>query len=165
MQNNYYLLLFFSFCAISPLVIAYILQYGFNLSPCKLCMYERMPFFIISVIPLIFLSKWLHPYIHSGLIAIAVLLAIDLGISFYHIGVENHWFKPALCKLFQINTKKTGELTEELKDFFLGDEATLSECDRVQFKFLGLSLTVWNFIYCLGLFCVALFFLLYKIPK
>lgn len=155
-QNNFYILLLFATCTGLALCIAYIAQYFFHIIPCKLCMYSRIPFLLITFTPIIFLIPGLNKYHHYGLIFILICLIASVGLSFYHLGVESHWFKPALCKLnFQEHNYHS-----YMYDFLLGDEQSLSQCDIVKFKLFGIfSFAALNLIYSVGLFLLANYFL------
>src|SRR5688572_13017133 len=75
------------------LSVALVGQYGFDLHPCHLCMYQRYPYAAIMALGVaayfIRNLKWL-----KLLAWLCVLLfAVDAGVAFYHSGVELGWFE------------------------------------------------------------------------
>ena len=82
-----------------PLLIAYVLEYGFGMEPCNLCIYQRIPFFIILFLALfpIFFLKSLK--IKNYIIYLVLLLILgNMILASYHVGVELHIFElPASC--------------------------------------------------------------------
>jgi len=137
-KDNFRLLILFSIMAIMPLSTVYILQYFFGVEPCKLCIYQRIPLFIIAVSPLFFLLKKEKSI--YGLIVVMLCIAANVALSFFHLGIENKWFENKLC---------TGAPKEGgFENLFMSLETMFHKCDEVKFRFLGLSLAGWNLIYC-----------------
>jgi disulfide bond formation protein DsbB len=137
--------------AFMPLSAALISQYFFNLHPCELCIYQRIPFFIVMAVSFISLIKPRS----SKVLIIGTVIAIhayllNSGIAFYHVGVEKHWWVHGDC---------TGQFDmtsiEALKQSIFSKPVT--RCDEVQFEFLSLSMAGWNFFYSLVL---AIFFVI-----
>lgn len=134
-------------------------QYGFDLHPCHLCMYQRYPY--AAVIALGAVAFFLHkPKLLLGVAWLAIaLFALDGGIATYHAGVELGWFPgPSGC-----TNSATGEQTlEEMRRAIM--EAPLVTCDQAMIQVLGLSMAAWNAI---AAFAVTLgsMFLLIKIKN
>lgn len=144
--KNLLVLLFFS--AILALSLAYISQYIFGLQPCILCLHQRKPFFAIIIFCFaaftFFKSEKSQKII---LIFCAILLLINIGISAYHVGVEQKIFPgPNSCSSLDLNEIKN---LEELKNTLLKTKPV--RCDEPQFFFLKLSMAAWDLIYCLTL--------------
>lgn len=131
------LLVIFSGAALS---FAYISQYGFDMQPCILCLYQRVPFFIVLGLGLI---AWFKPgKFQQALVAISgITLLIGAAIAFYHVGVEQHWwvFEHG-CGAQSIGDNSVETLRQQL----LGSAPV--PCDKPQFVFLGLSMAGWNVI-------------------
>lgn len=159
-KDNIYILIFFATMSILPLVIAYIMQYAYGIEPCKLCLYERIAFFSTAIISIAFLMPVIKHYSIVALGLISVTLAVNVALSFYHIGVENNWFHTSLCSIDQDLSSHTS-----LEKFFLGDQTTIGECSEVKFRFLKISLAGWNLVYCLILFIMANYFLIKNFAK
>ena len=118
------------------------MQYGLDLHPCKLCLYQRGPWAVILVLGLA--SIWLRRYprgliVCGGLVTLA--LAVGAVIAGYHHGVEQHWWKAAVeCS--------TGlPAAHDLASF---KAALLNRpvvaCDKVPWSFAGISMAGYNFI-------------------
>ncbi len=129
------------------LVIAFILQHGFGLAPCSLCLWQRLPYGIAAVIALLALA-W-KPYRHQTVLLLALCAAAYIGgagLAFYHSGVELHWWKGTDgCESQILQSTSIDELREALL------KAAEPRCDVIQGTFLGLSLTNWNVLAFLGL--------------
>lgn len=139
-------LLFFLFSlSVLALVSAYISQFVFNYQPCILCLYQRIPFFIISILTISALlfakqKKWQNATIFSCI----ALLFINSIIAFYHVGVEQKLFK-GLGGCSAENLNEIDNL-ENLRAAIMMQN--LVRCDEPQFVFLSLSMAGWNLIYC-----------------
>ena len=139
------LLIFLLSLSTLALISAYISQFAFNYQPCILCLYQRVPFFIISILAVSTLlfakqKKWQNAIIFSCI----ALLFINSVIAFYHVGVEKKFFKgfsgcsaANLDKIDNLENLKTAIMTQNLV-----------RCDEPQFVFLSLSMAAWNLIYC-----------------
>jgi disulfide bond formation protein DsbB len=150
-KDNFGLLILFALMSIFPLITVYIMEYGFDIQPCKLCIYQRIPFFIIAFLPLIFVffkDKSIY-----GLFLVLFSILLNVALSFMHLGIENKWFENKLC---------TGSITDHrnFESFFLSDNYYFHKCDEVKFRFLNISLTGWNFIYCICFFITVQYFII-----
>jgi disulfide bond formation protein DsbB len=156
-HNSFYTIILFAFLAGASLGIAYIAQYFFKIMPCRLCMYSRIPFLIMLFLPLVFLIPPLKTKAFYGLLLIAIIILVNITISFYHIGVENHWFKPSLCKLHK---EEHSKYSNQLYDFLLGDETSLSSCENPTFKLFGIfTFATLTFVFSIFLFILINFFI------
>ncbi len=148
------ILLFLLFISISSLSLAYISEYFFGLKPCILCLYQRIPFFVIIFISSIALFLFKKTNLQKIAITLCILsLFINASIAFYHVGVEQ--------KIFQMTEKCSDDLSktqslEELKAAL--KNAKLAKCDEPQFYFLGLTFAAWNMVFCFFLAIALAFF-------
>ncbi len=122
------------------LVTAFIIEYVFDYQACKLCLYERIPYFISFLLIIkIFLS---NTYEKITLLTISIVFIISSALAFYHFGIEQGFFKETLActteNLSETLTKE--ELMEKLK------QNTIS-CKDVSFKLFGFSLAAINTIF------------------
>lgn len=143
-KNPSFLFAFFALVSLGALMVAYIGEYNFGFKPCILCLYERFPYMASFVIALG--GYYAYPTgrkLTSFLLALTFL--IGAGISFYHIGVERHFFElSAACgNLTGLDAKTVEDLQKALT------EAPVVRCDEVPFRVLGLSLTECNFLFSL----------------
>lgn len=151
--KNYLFLVFFA--SLFALISAYISQYIFGFEPCILCYHQRKSFFIIIIISLFFLLiKKLKKYQKIGVILCALVFLINAGIAFYHSGVELKIFAgPDSCSSSNFDNIDN---IEQLRIAMLATKAI--RCDEPQFYFLNLTMANWNFIYCIFLLIVLIFY-------
>jgi disulfide bond formation protein DsbB len=133
------------------LITAYISEYVFDYQPCILCLHQRKPFWVIYIISsLLFFVKQKNFLKILSTICILSFL-VNIGISFYHSGVELHWFDgPKNCSANNLNDI---ENIDELTTKILATKAV--RCDIPQFYFLSLTMTNWNLIYNIFLFFIT----------
>jgi len=128
-----------SFIALSG---AYISQYFFGLKPCPLCIYQRIPFFIIIAFGI---AALIFPKLQKIiLICCAIALLSNCLIAFYHVGVEQKIFK-GLQGCINEDLNKIDDI-DALTNEILNSSAI--RCDKPQFIFLKISMAGWNLIYC-----------------
>jgi disulfide bond formation protein DsbB len=149
LTDNKFLAKLLLILSITPIAGALLSQYGFGLKPCDLCIWQRIPYFVIIFFALISVIK---PNLKLFLISTVIIIhafLIDAGIAFYHVGVEKHWWIHGDCA----STLDMSSM-EALRKSILSTPAV--RCDEVQFEFLGLSMAGWNFIYALsaGIFSI-----------
>ena len=126
---------------------AYVMQYGFGLEPCELCLYQRYPYMAAVAVLAIGLALG-RP---RPALALALLLYLtDAGIALFHTGVEAGIF--ALPEGCAAAGGPAGDLAE-LKARLLATEPP--RCDRPAAVFLGLSIAAWNALLALGLAALA----------
>ena len=151
-KNNFVLIVIFLLLIIS-IISAFVIEYGLGHKPCKLCLYQRYPYYIsILLLTSIFLLKK-NIKIHYLILSVVSLLGSI--IAFYHFGIEQGFFnEAAVCetKTFSQTLSKE-DLLRELK------QNTIS-CKEVTFRFLGLSLASINTIFSLVLSYI--FLLMFK---
>jgi len=132
------------------LTMAFTAQYGFDLEPCILCLYQRVPFAV--AIGLGAIGMW-RPEWLAGVFALAVLtFATGATIAFYHVGVEQHWWVSA-C---------TGDVADRVSgsDLLASLQAKQPKsCDTVDWTFLGISMATWNVVFSGGLAVVSAYVL------
>ena len=141
----FYILIFISAVIIS----AYIIEYNFGYKPCKLCIYERIPYIVsILLIIKIFFSKI---YEKETLLILSIIFALSFVLAFYHFGIEQGFFEETLaCTASNFSETLTKEeLLEQLK-------LNTISCKDVNLKILGLSLASINSIFSL---CLSVIFL------
>jgi len=118
---------------------AYISQYGFGLSPCEMCWWQRYPHFAAVVLALAAFVLPPRPLLWLAALAIAASGAIGA----FHAGVEYGWWKGV--------TACTADL------FHAGGDpleaiwaAPVVRCDVAPWSLLGVSLAGWNFLFSIA---------------
>jgi len=131
-KKFYLFILFYSLFAIFfVLYVEYILQY----KPCKLCLYQRVPYIIA-----IFISFVGYNYFKNNkiLILIVIIFSISALISGYHFGIENNIFEEfSGCTTKSLEITDKSELLKSLND-------NISNCKDVNYKLFGISLAGIN---------------------
>lgn len=124
--------------------------------PCKLCLEERIPYYIgVPVALVTALAAWLRwppVIVKAGLVIIGLLMAFNLYMAIYHSGVEWGWWAgPADCSTSSTSGIVTdaGGLLDSLQNL------KPPACDQAAGRFLGLSFAGWNAVACLILAVAA----------
>ena len=141
---------FFLVSSVVALCIAYMAQYVFGFIPCKLCLFERIPYFVALVPAFVVICNG------SRLSFFVVIASYAVGVllSVYHAGLEYGWFSDFFKCAGDLSA---GTSFSDIKASLLKGESVVS-CKVPSFVFLGLSLSGWNAVYsllciALGLFC------------
>ena len=135
---NKYLIFILSFIFIA-LVSVYFIQYSLGYQPCKLCIYERIPYFIsIFLLTVILLNP---KYQKITLLILFIVFLCGVFLSFYHFGIEQGFFiESFFCESKSLSKSLSKEqLLEQLKQ-------TNVSCKDVSFTILGLSLATINMV-------------------
>ena len=126
------------------LLSAFIIEHQLGHEPCKLCLYERIPYFlsILLIVKIFFIKK----YEKATLLILFLVFMSGTALAFYHLGIEQGFFSESLaCE--NINLSET--LSKEQLLEKLGKNNI--SCKNVNFKIFGLSLTTINAILSLVL--------------
>ena len=126
------------------LVSAFIIEHQLGHEPCKLCLYERIPYFLsmLLIIKILFIKK----YERITLLILFLVFISSAALAFYHFGIEEGFFSESLaCTTGDLSkTLSKEELLEQLKQNSIS-------CKDVSFRILGLSLAAINTIFSLVL--------------
>ncbi len=143
-KNNNIFLIFILFIVSAVLISAFIIQYGLGYSPCKLCLYERIPY-ILSIF-LILKTLFFKKYRKITLFILSLVFIASAALAFYHFGIEQGFFSELnICGANSFsNTLTKTEILEQLN-------RTAVSCKNVDFSILGLSLASINSILSLVL--------------
>ena len=124
------------------IISALIIQYWLGHDPCKLCLYERIPYFLsmLLLIKIIFIKK----YERIILLILFLVFMSSTTLAFYHFGIEQGFFSESLaCTTGDLSkTLSKEELLEQLKQNRIS-------CKDVSFRILGFSLAAINTIFSL----------------
>ena len=140
-NNSNFLNLIFLFSSILVLLIVYYLEFFQSVTPCKLCIYQRLPYFIIILLAASFLLIKNQNLKKITFIFYIFIFASSLTMSVHHFGVENSfWNALTNCE----SDSKTLSNSNDLKEYLLNKDYV--SCSDVSFKFLGISLAGHNVI-------------------
>jgi len=138
-QSNNVLLIFILAIISLTIISALIIQYWLGHEPCKLCIYERIPYFlsILLLIKILLFKK----YEKITLFILFLIFIASAVLAFYHFGIEQGFFSESfVCKAGDLSeTLSKEQLLEQLNKYNIS-------CKEVSFRVLGLSLATINTI-------------------
>ena len=131
--KNYFLLIF---CiSIFSLLSAIYIEFVLDEKPCKLCIYQRVPYIIAIFICFLGFAAQKKT---SWLFFLSIIFIASSFLSGYHVGIENNIFTEySGCSNASIDLIDKTEIIKSLK-------ATLPSCKEVNFRLFGLSLATIN---------------------
>ena len=137
--NNIFLIVILAIISLTT-ISALIIQYWLGHEPCKLCLYERIPYFLsmLLIIKIIFIKK----YEKITLLILFLVFMSSTALAFYHFGIEQGFFsESSACMAGDLSkTLSKEELLQQLKQNSIS-------CKDVSFRILGLSLAAINTIF------------------
>ena len=143
--KKFYIIIFV-FSLLSLLIALYI-EFYLGYSPCKLCIYQRIPYLIAIFVTLLGINYY------KNLIWLYFLLItffLSFLLSGYHFGIEQEIFKEfSGCTGNSINIIDKNELLKLLN-------SEVNTCKNVDFKIFGLSLATINFLLSFIIFILIL---------
>ena len=149
-KDFYLFILFYSLLAI---FFALYIEYFLGYKPCKLCLYQRLPY-----IAAIFISFIGYNFfkVNKVLILIIIIFLVSVLISGYHYGIENSIFEEfSGCSSNSLEIIDKTELLKSLNE-------NVVSCKDVNFKLLGISLAGINLLFSLLIVIYSLRILLYE---
>ena len=149
--NNILLIIILSIISLTT-ISTLLIQYWLGHEPCKLCLYERIPYFlsILLLVKILFIKR----YEKITLLILSVIFISSAILAFYHFGIEQGFFSESTAcateDLSKVLTKE--EILEQIKQNSIS-------CKKVSFRILGLSLAASNTIFSvfLGVIFIKLF--------
>ncbi len=134
--------------SVGALAFAFAAQYGFGLEPCILCIYQRVPFVINIFFGLLAFFLVSRNNMRLWLLRLSGLVFfVGACISFYHVGVEQHWWQSAVsCGGKPITSAITpDQLFNSLQ------QTQPKACDNIDWNLYGISMASYNVALSLGL--------------
>ena len=131
---------------LSLLIVLYI-EFFLGYQPCKLCIYQRIPYLIAIFLTFLGISYsknliWLY--------ALLLIFFSSFLLSGYHFGIEQEIFKEfSGCTGSSINIIDKNELLKLLN-------SEINSCKNVDFRIFGLSLATINFLLSFLIFILIL---------
>ncbi len=136
--------------AVVALSSAWISQYGFDLFPCELCLYQRLPYFGIVALSLLALMPVVDSQTRRHCVLIgALLFATTAGVAAYHVGVEQGWWQSS-CAPTGAQSFSTTDILSALQ------QPGTPACDDVPFELFGVSMAGYNLMFASLCACAAL---------
>ena len=126
------------------LISAFVIEYGLDHQPCKLCLYERIPYFLSFLLIIkIFLTKG---YEKITLLILSLIFIISSILAFYHFGIEQGFLKESIpCSTENLSEALTKE--EVLTQL----NQNIVSCKNVSFTIFGFSLAAINTFFSITL--------------
>lgn len=124
--------------SVGSLLFALTMQFGFNIQPCELCLWQRVPFVVVAA--LAFLALIARPLAPVLLQLAALALLANAGLALFHSGVERHWW--------EWHSACTGGLLDhagsidELRHTLL--DKPVVRCDEISWSIFGLTMANLN---------------------
>ena len=131
--------------SIFSILFAFYLQYVLGHAPCKLCIYQRIPYYLIIGIGIIYLL--LKKYLRFSIVLITILLVSELLISGYHTLDTFGFIEYTGCESASLPSD-----ISTLKEALLADSLVVT-CSNANIKYFGLPFSLYNTLF-------SLFFLL-----
>jgi disulfide bond formation protein DsbB len=134
-------------------------EHVFGLKPCILCIYQRIPYVITIFTGLTAFVLYKKKKVSASSIMIlisSILFLIEGIIAFYHVGVEQHWWK----SIFERCTSSFAGSVEEILAQIQASSAV--PCDEIPWSMFGISMAGYNTLMASGLTvaCVISFMLI-----
>ena len=149
-KSLYLLILVYSIFAI---LYALYIEYYLNYQPCKLCLYQRVPFILVIFISLVGFN---FPTKDEILILLITIFALGMIISGYHFGIENSIFEEfKVCSNNSLNITDKANLLKSLNQ-------TLPSCKDISHTLFGISLAGLNFLSTLFILIFSVRTLIYE---
>ena len=132
-NKNFYLAI--ALFSIFTLLSAVYVEYVLGAKPCKLCIYQRIPY-IVAIFLCFFGYSNLKKNVWIYLVSLTFL--ISFLISGYHTGIENNIFDEfSGCTSNNLNITNKDDLLQSLSE-------STPNCKDVTFRIFGLSLATIN---------------------
>ena len=127
------------FFSIVSILFAFYLQYILGHAPCKLCIYQRVPYYLIIAIGVI--NLLFNKYLKFSLFLISLLLLCELFISGYHTLSTFGIIEYTGCESATLPTD-----INQLKEALLNDKLVVT-CSNANLKFFGIPLSFYNTLF------------------
>ena len=128
---------FVLFICIISLISAVYIEYIMEQRPCKLCIYQRLPY-LFAIFICFFGYNFSKNFLWIYLLIITFFISTIL--SGYHVGIENNIFSEfSGCTSNSLNITDKSKILESLSNNMPG-------CKEVNFRVFGLSLATINFM-------------------
>jgi disulfide bond formation protein DsbB len=141
---------------LGALAAALVGQYFFDMAPCILCYYQRVPYGLVAALAAGMLFLCRNPKLDRLLLGLcALLFLIGAGTAFFHSGVERLWWggTPG-CGVQPLDKPASQISIEEMRQRLL--ETPVVRCDVIDWTLFGLTLANLNIFAFLGLSAFSL---------
>ena len=137
------------FFSIISTLFAFYLQYVLGHAPCKLCIYQRVPYYLIIAIGLI--NLLFDKYLKFSLLLISILLLSELLISGYHTLSTFGFIDYTGCE-----SATSPSDINQLKEALLSDSLVVT-CSNANLKFFSIPLSFYNTLFSAFFLLIIIF--------
>tara|TARA_B100001109_G_C18759311_1_gene425283 strand:+ start:227 stop:697 length:471 start_codon:yes stop_codon:yes gene_type:complete len=137
------------FFSIISTLFAFYLQYVLGHAPCKLCIYQRVPYYLIIAIGLI--NLLFDKYLKFSLLLISILLLSELLISGYHTLSTFGFIDYTGCESATLPSD-----INQLKEALLSDSLVVT-CSNANLKFFSIPLSFYNTLFSAFFLLIIIF--------
>ena len=145
-KNIFFLAVLFSIFAI---LSAFFMQYVLGHAPCKLCTYQRIPYYIIILVGLI--ALFFPKIIKITSFLLIFLLLAEFLISNYHTLSTYEVISYSGCQSAEIPNDII-----QLKEALMSDTLIVN-CSNANLKYFGIPLSIYNSFFSLMFLIVIVF--------
>jgi disulfide bond formation protein DsbB len=133
------------------LLTAIIIGQLMNAPPCELCIYQRIPYFIIIILVLINFNRNFNLILNIKTICFisSLLFLSSSTIAIYHVGVEKGFFQTS-CAPNQPQSFSLEEIQKAIHS------PITPSCNNIPIELFGISMAGYNFIASLFCACILL---------
>tara|TARA_B100000965_G_scaffold18576_1_gene13946 strand:- start:1192 stop:1662 length:471 start_codon:yes stop_codon:yes gene_type:complete len=139
--------------SIFAIAFALFLEFFLGQEPCKLCIYQRIPYYLIILLGLFnYFSKKYFRYVY---LIVVILIIFELLSSGYHTLVSYEIINFSGCESAQLPSDIT-----QLKDALMNDKLIIN-CSNANLKYFGIPLSIYNFLFS-SIFLIIIILNAYK---
>ena len=149
-KNIFFFAVLFSIFAI---LSAFFMQYVLGHAPCKLCTYQRIPYYIIILVGLI--TLFFPKIIKLTSFLLIFLLLAEFLVSNYHTLSTYEVISYSGCQSAEIPND-----INQLKEALMSDTLIVN-CSNANLKYFGIPLSIYNSFFSL-MFLIVIVFNAYK---
>ena len=133
--------------------MAYVSQFGFDLLPCTLCYYQRLPYAAVFGIGLVAMMTRTDGRRRRILVALmGLFFLLNAGVASFHVGVEQHWWTfESECSAAGTESLSAVDLMEAVK------KPAVVRCDEPQWALFGITMAGYNAAASMGLALLVAF--------
>lgn len=137
--------------SLGAIASALIAEHLFDLEPCVLCLYQRIPYAVTGVLAALAIFLSARGYSPKGLIiACGFVFLAGSALAFFHVGVQQHWWgSVTVCGGELASGADVTDLAAQL------DSAPRKPCDEVDWRLFGLSMAGYNTLLSLAMSLAA----------
>jgi disulfide bond formation protein DsbB len=141
--------------ASATIATAWFFQLALGYIPCKLCLQQRIPYYVgipLAIIALVALARGAPAKLAQlALLGLALIFITGAVLGAYHAGVEwGLWLGPADCGGFIASgPAKVGDLMSAI------ESSKVVSCTHASWRLFGLSMAGWNAVVSLIIAAIA----------